>query len=89
MPNISALIEETKEAIKEIYSYSLAGGGLHIVLDDENAEDAHIRWCQENSIPEVEDAAERRACERCAKLLLQIPIKEREELLHSYGRTWW
>lgn len=78
-----------REAIKIVYNYSAVGSGLHIVLDDENVEDSHIRWCLENSIPEIKNALERCACEMCAELLLRLPLSAREQLIHSYGREWW
>lgn len=36
--------------IGSVYSYSLVGGNLHIVLDDWNVEDESIQWCLSNSI---------------------------------------
>lgn len=84
-----SIVSEVKAVIREIYTYSGAGSGLHIVLDDVNVRDADIHWCQKNSIPEVENKEERQLCERCAELLLQLPRKKRLRLLDSYGRKWW
>lgn len=78
-----------REAIQLVYSYSAVGSGLHIVLDDENVEDEHIKWCLENSVPEIKSKRERTACEKCAELLLQIPLASRKLLVESYGREWW
>lgn len=80
--------EQVKKAILEVYKYSCVGSGLHIVLDDENVENNHIEWCLNNSIPEIENPEERNACESCAELLLQLTVKERERIVHGYGRKW-
>lgn len=77
--------EKVKEAILEVYKYSSVGSGLHIVLDDESVEDEHIKWCLKEAIPEIENIDERIACERCAELLLQVPVKERERIVYGYG----
>ena len=61
-----SIVEEVKAVIREIYTYSCIGSGLHNVLDDVNVRDEDIHWCQKNSIPEVENEQERRLCERCA-----------------------
>lgn len=79
---------QLKSAIRRVFSYSIAGSGLHIVLSDENVEDHHIKWCIENSIPEIKNRRERIACEKCAYLLLKCPTKERERIVHGYGREW-
>lgn len=77
-----------KKAIRRVFAYSLAGSALHIVLFDENVEDHHIQWCIENTIPEIENTRERKACEKCAYLLLKFPVEEREKIVHGYGREW-
>lgn len=79
--------ERLKEAIERVYTYSAVGSALHIVLDDENVEDHHIQWCREN-FHELDNLLERIACEECARLLLQLPIEERERIVHGYGREW-
>lgn len=86
---INEIEKQARAAILEVYRYSCVGSGLHIVLDDENIEDFHIEECLAESIPEIADEKERRACERCAKLLLQIPVKQREKIVHGYGREYW
>lgn len=78
-----------REAIQLVYSYSAVGSGLHIVLDDENVEDEHIKWCLENSIPDIKSEREKNACRKCAELLLQIPLTSRKQLVEGYGREWW
>ena len=80
-----------KAAIRLVYDYSSVGGGLHIVLDDGNVEDYHIEWCMKEAIPTYPwlDEAGRRACERCARLLLETPLEERQRIVDEYGRVWW
>lgn len=74
---------QIREAIKEVYKYHSAGSGLHIVLDDLNTETHYIKWCIKNSIPQIENEAERKACERCAKLLLKVSEVERDDIILS------
>lgn len=80
-------IEQAIQAVKEVYKYSGVGSGLHIVLDDENIEDHHIVWCVENTIPAIENDAEKQACEVCAHLLLGLTYREREQVMGCYWRS--
>lgn len=80
---------KVQKAIIKVYEYSAVGSGLHIVLDDENVEDSDILWCLENSIPSIENEEERNICQKCAELLLAMPLKDRERVVRSYGREWW
>lgn len=52
------------------------GGKLHIVLDDDNFEDEHVRWCRE----EAEKAGDVDAM-FMADVLLLYTEEEREEIL--------
>lgn len=80
-------IEQLKTAIVAVYGCSSVGGALHIVLDDENIEDHHIRWCVDECIPkEPEDT--QAIYRECARLLLETPLKLREKIVHGYGRDW-
>ena len=79
--------EQILRAIREVYKYNGVGSGLHIVIDDENIEDEAIVWCLENSIPEIENEAERTACEVCAKLLLGVTYDERSRIMDRYWRN--
>ena len=78
-----SLREQIREAIKEVYKYSLSGSALHIVLDDMNTETHYIKWCIKNSIPQIENEAEREACERCAELLLKAKKIDRDDIILS------
>lgn len=78
---------KAQEAIVKVYEYSAVGSGLHIVLDDGNVDDADIQWCLENSIPKIEDKEERSSCQRCAELLLEMPLRDRKRLV-SWCAMW-
>lgn len=69
---MTKLEEETIELIRRIYKKHPAGGALHIVLDDGNMENSHIRWCLENSIPEIKSKKDRELFETCANNLLKL-----------------
>ena len=72
--------------IKRLYDLHGAGSALHIVLDDENIEDSHIRWCLRESIPQVENIDERALCEDIANELLEMTEREREYLMEIVWR---
>jgi hypothetical protein len=61
---------ELYEVIAQIYAIDGVGGALHIVLDDGNTEDHHIKWSIENMQDYPEE--ERRLYLRCAELLMLI-----------------
>lgn len=88
--HIPLFIEKrTKAAILRVFDISVSGGALHIVLDDENVENHHIQWCLETTIPEINNKSDRAVYEKCANLLLAIPLKERRRIVHGYGREYW
>ena len=66
------------QAIRKVYKYSHTGSALHIVIDDNNASRRDIKWCIKNTIPLIEDEEERKACERCAEMLLCVRKSTRE-----------
>lgn len=73
--------QRIRELIKVIYNkYSCVGGQLHIVLDDENIEDGHIKYCLEG-IDKIEDQEERSIYQECAELLLKLSYSARKRLL--------
>lgn len=61
---------ELYEVIAQIYAINGVGGALHIVLDDGNTEDHHIKWCIENMQDYPEE--EQRLYLRCADLLMLV-----------------
>jgi hypothetical protein len=64
---------ELYDVIAQIYARDGVGGALHIVLDDGNTEDHHIKWCVEEWMkkhPYPEE--EQRLYLRCAELLLLV-----------------
>jgi hypothetical protein len=54
--------------IHDFYVDESVGGSLHIVLDDGNTADSHIRWCLENSIMKANDKTARIIAEELLKL---------------------
>ena len=67
-----------------IYEKDCAGGALHIVLDDLNVEDDHIKWCLNNSIAEINDEQEKQIFTECANLLLQLSFSARTKLVKQF-----
>ena len=61
---------ELYDVIAQIYERDGVGSALHIVLDDGNTEDHHIKWSIENMGDYPEE--EQRLCSRCADLLLLV-----------------
>ena len=75
--------EKTKAAaalVAKVYEFSCVGGNAHIVVDDWNLEDDHIRWCLDEALKtNVHEAdAEQLAAERaCLEALLALTDDER------------
>lgn len=70
------------DLVKIIYTkYSCVGGALHIVLDDYNIEDGHIKSCL-NDIKYIKDKEERSIYRECAELLLKLSYSSRKRLLN-------
>ena len=67
--------------IYNYYQYHVAGGNLHIVLDDGNLEDKNIIWCLNNPIKENNDMA----AKEIAEMLLQLSYNKRKKL---YNNRW-
>ena len=42
------LIQRAVELVREVYQTHGAGGYGHIVWDDDNVEDDHVKWCADN-----------------------------------------
>lgn len=82
--------EFIQAAIQDYYWHETTGGFLHIVLDDYNVSDDHIRWCL--------DDAERPPCyeghawchaqaEMIGEMLLMVPEGYRESLIRKAHET--
>jgi hypothetical protein len=61
---------ELYDVIAQIYARNGVGGALHIVLDDGNTEDHHIKWCIETMQYYPEE--EQKLYTRCAELLMLV-----------------
>jgi hypothetical protein len=68
----SELIQRLNVLVKAIYETPQGGCGccLHIVLDDGNFEERHVKWCRDN--------AEHGVCREVAELLLELTDRGRE-----------
>lgn len=72
--------------IQTIYRHHVAGGLLHIVLDDWNIEDSHVQWAADYVTREKEqwqdsDPEMTAACVELAPLLVQMSESERASAL--------
>lgn len=64
---------ELYDVIAQIYARDGVGGALHIVLDDGNTEDHHIKWCVEELMKARHyPDDEQRLYLRCAELLMLV-----------------
>lgn len=73
-----------QELILDVYEFSCVGGNLHVVLDDWNLEDSHIKWCLNEWIPKKhnEDSYEQIKAEiECGLQLLKMSLAERASTL--------
>ena len=73
-----------KSYISCLYSIDPVGGLLHIVTDDDNVEDYHIKWCLDECYkhPEREEAEIGKLL--CTELL-KLPIEQRRLVV----QLWW
>lgn len=74
---------ETVKAIERVYDFSLVGGGLHIVIDDWNLEDARLDFCKEYiAKPDYDECREQQEVEQaCLELLYSLNLDERASAL--------
>jgi hypothetical protein len=74
--------------IAEVYKHHLAGGALHIVLDDWNLEDQYLSFCAEH-IGEYDSTPEQQNAERkCLKAFQELTLDERERALELYDQEY-
>ena len=80
---------ELYDVIAQIYARNGVGGALHIVLDDGNTEDHHIKWCIENMHDYPEE--EQRLYLRCAELLMLIknPRNRYRKIEKAFAKMTW
>ena len=72
------LIQECKNYYSK--PENCVGGSLHIVLDDENIEDEHIKWCKNYAKEKGDNEGV-----LLAELLLKATIQQREKLVSDYS----
>lgn len=68
------------DLIAKIYAKHPVGGALHIVLDDLNVKDQHIKMCIEDMDYPIYTDEDRRLFTRCAELLLMVKSQRAREL---------
>ena len=70
-----------REMVAVYYEYNLAGGNLHIALDDGNMESGHLLFCMGQCVGEG-DVWGMMICNR----LLDMGLDDREEFYDEYWR---
>lgn len=75
------LFNDTYNLVKEIYKRNNVGGLLHIVLDDGNLKDCHIKWC----IDEIKssNSDDKELYLQCAHNLLKMTPMQRLKLYRA------
>ena len=84
-------VMELYDVIAQIYARNGVGGALHIVLDDGNTEDHHIKWCVEEWMKEHPyPDEERQLYLRCAELLMLVknPRKRYRKIEKAFDRMY-
>lgn len=84
--------EKTRAAVRcmgPVYHYNGAGGGLHVILDDWNVDDATIKWVR-GYIAEPDYMREAgpkrlRAEQRCLAVFASLSVDERLSALAVHG----
>ena len=74
---VAQLIEECKKYYA--MPNNSTGGNLHIILDDENIKDSHIKSCIDKAESEGDNEGV-----KLGKLLLQASMTQRRKLVKSY-----
>ena len=77
-------VKEAAEWGIKVYNFSLSGGNLHIVLDDDNIDDYWVKWCYEELRKGgMEDTSPEQLMTEmsCCELLLKMPIELRQQVL--------
>ena len=67
------LVDKFRPLCEAVYDAHDMGGGLHIVLDDNNLDDGSIEWCLDQDLTNVE--------RRCANFLLDQSYPTRWALI--------
>jgi hypothetical protein len=67
---------KARRMIDQLYNRHSAGCCLHIVTDDGNIADNHVRFCVEYAVKEGHPS-----CEELAKLFLSMTIRQRAETM--------
>lgn len=84
-PTARPSVADVQRLIDAFYQFKgcEVGGGLHIVLDDENWEDSHIQWCIDTAETHWSGHAE--ATILLGRLLLSMTRTQRAQLDSGYN----
>ncbi len=80
------LVLEAQPLIRAVYDWHLAGGNLHIVLDDWNLEDANLDFCEKQvRTPDPDVPPEQIEAEtKCLAVFRKMSEDERASALALY-----
>ena len=73
-------LENARKLLPEIYKKYLAGGPLHVVLDDGNYETSYIVWCLVHAVKEKAADEDLEMFMKMAEYLLDIPESKRHKI---------
>lgn len=80
----STLVADCVEAIGRVYRHSAVGGGLHVVLDDENLDDCFLhRYTERDDKLSPAQIADE---EVCLALLKRMSMTQRKKAVAQYFR---
>ena len=71
-------IPEVIPLVQDIYARNGVGCCLHIVVDDGNVQDSHVRFCLEQAVEQGHED-----CEKAASLLLLMSKTQRTKIYKS------
>lgn len=74
--NDSEEVRAAVSLISAVFDEHLAGGALHIVIDDWNLEDDSLDWCQSKKLTPAEKA--------CLKALRSLSVADRASALARF-----
>jgi hypothetical protein len=81
-------MDDAVAAIEEVYNFHLAGGALHVVIDDWNLEDERITFCEKYAKDNTERKDQLAAELHCIELLKEMSVEERASALALYEGFW-
>lgn len=77
-PSDRPTVPEVLPLVRDYYADHMTGGILHVVLDDGNLEDGHIKGCIEQAVLEGDARAE-----AIGRMMLQMTRTQRRRVYES------